>query len=50
MKKKEVLLEELPKEDLQVLVAIMDDAYQKGYYDAMNREMICWNKEQEVEE
>lgn len=64
---KEVLLEELAKEDLQVLalayiyaknlhmyvedvtkagcsaiqnVAMLDKAYQKGYYDAMNKKMI----------
>lgn len=67
MTKKEALLEELAKEDLQVLslaymyaknlymygedvtktistatqnVAMLDKAYRKGYYDAMNKKII----------
>ena len=67
MTKKETLLEELAKEDLQVLslaymyaknlymygedvtktistaiqnVAMLDKAYQKGYYDAMNKKIV----------
>lgn len=43
--------EELPKEDLQVLVTMMDEACRKGYYDAMDMEIVEMQKKlQEVEE